>query len=125
MRSYDWSGEALRVDRPDWRAALSFEPGGNRVWLPHRFLRPFSISDGDRDAVEVVEHGADLLLRCDDSGFGGKLAFAVGGDPSAPFRSFEGMAAVPISAVWDGLWIRVNGPVPRVLYLQTIERGQG
>ncbi len=125
IRSYYWSGEGLTIDRPDWRAALSFEPGGNSVWLPHRLLRPFSISDGDRDAVEVVEHGADLLLRCDDSGFGGKLAFTVGGDPSAPFRSFEGMAAAPISAVRDGLWVRVDGPVPRVPHLQTIERRQG
>jgi len=125
VRSYDWSGSALAIDKPNWSAALPFESGGTSVWLPHRFLRQFSISNGDRNAVEVVEHGAELLLRCDDSGFGGKLAFAGDGDPSALFRGFEGIAALPLSCAQGGFWIRVDGPVPRILHLRTIERGQG
>ena len=114
--AYDWVGRQLDRDSPAWRFAQVWSPETANPTLPHRVLYPFTVTDGDRDVLELSADDGDLRLSCCDGGGKHRFAVAIDQEGDDAFSEFEGTAAIPLALAGAGFWLRVAGPYPRVLW---------
>ena len=113
---YHWLGRPLEMDSPAWRFAQVWSPGTTHAALPHRVLYPFTVTEGDRDVLELSLDDGDLRLSCCDGGGKHRFAIAIDQDGNDAFSEFEGIAAIPLEFADAGFWLRVGGSYPRVLW---------
>lgn len=114
VTAYDWVGRPVESQQPAWRFVRAW---GSAVpgTLPHRLFYPFSVTEGDRDVLEISKEGDELRLSGGDAGHTHR--FSVAGAPEADclFTEFAGTAALPLALAKRGFWLRVDGPHPRVV----------
>lgn len=123
VTAYHWLGQRFDAASPAWQLAQPWTPGSPNPVLPHRLFYPFSVTESDHDVLELNAENDELRLSCCDPSRTHRLAFADGHDGDDAFVEFEESAALPLTALTRGFWIRVAGPWPRVL--QCIVRGGG
>ena len=116
VAAYDWLGKPVERELPAWRLTDVWAPDSpDPVRLPHRLLYPFSVSEGDRDILELSREGNEFWLRSCDIGREHHLAVVYHQGGADTFCEFAGTAALPVSVLERGFWLRVAGARPRVL----------
>ena len=97
-----------QVPRWSWSQQL-FEQERESLRVPHRLFYPFSITDGDRDALEITMTTKSIVLKRPDDLSPKELEMAVGGIGHSEFISLTTSIVLPQQARIKGFIVRVEG----------------
>jgi len=114
--AYDWHGRQEAFGRTIWEWVCELPKAlSSPLMLPNRIFAPFSMSDSDRDVLEIIVGSDEVLLRRVESSESLRFAAAVPDKNMCDFVEFVGAMRLPVIACEKGFWLRSNGPQPIML----------